>query len=240
MATLTAIGTILFFAGFIQGMTGFGSALVALPLLCLIVDIKFAIPLSVLSSLGITLLLALKLKAHLDKSKLIPLCTAALPGIFVGVTLLKKVNSETIALLLGILIIGYSCYSLFLNPTPKKLHPRWGYAAGFFSGAIGSAFSAGGPPVIIYTTMTGWDKDSIKATMTGFFLFNSLMIALAHGMTGVTTTEVMQTFLITFPLVILGTAVGSYCYGFLHKTSYLKIIYIFLIIMGVMMITLKS
>jgi len=238
--TLFLIGVILFLASFIQGFTGFGSALIAIPLLCLVVDIKFAIPLSVLCSLVITGTLAYKLRAHLNKSKILPLCLATLPGIAAGVTLLKKANSETIALLLGILLICYSIYNLKVSPKPRKMHQFWGYFAGFASGAIGSAFSAGGPPVIIYTTMTGFGKDAIKATMTGFFLFNSSMIAIAHGVTGVTTTEILITFLFISPFLLFGTTLGSYCYGMFHKNTYLKIIYLLLILMGIMMITLKT
>ncbi len=235
-----AIGMIFFLAAFVQGLTGFGSALIAIPLLCLVVDIKFAIPLSVLTSLIITSLLTLKLKSHLDIRKLLPLCLSTLPGIAVGATLLKHVQSETMALLLGILLICYSSYNLFFTPKPRAIHHGWGYLAGFCSGAIGSAFSAGGPPAIIYTTLTGWSKDYIKATLTGFFLFNSIMVATAHGISGLTTQSVLISFLYSSPFVFAGTLLGSFCYRFLAGKIYLKTVYLFLIVMGMMMIVLKS
>ncbi len=240
MEIVLLIGLIFFLSGFVQGVTGFGSALVAIPLLCLIVDIKFAVPLTVLSSLVITLYLAFKLRTHLDIKKLLPLCLSTLPGILFGVTLLKKVDSETVALLLGILIILYSCYNLFFQPRPRTLSHYWSYLAGFFSGAIGSAFSAGGPPVIIFTTLKGWNKDEIKATLTGFFLFNSSMSAVAHGITGLTSRDIFLMFLYSAPCVFAGTVAGSYCYGFFKGETYMKTVYVFLVLMGIMMITIKT
>lgn len=231
------IGIIFLLAGFIQGMTGFGSALVAIPLLSLFLDIKSAVPLCMLNSLVITTFLSLKMRKHLDRNKLIPLCLAAVPGIIIGSTLLKLVSSTVIRISMGILIIVYSLYSLFSTPRPRKLHKAWSYVAGFSSGAIGAAFSAGGPPTIIYTTLNGWSKDEIKATLSGFFLFNSYLTASVHAVSGLTTLEVFSFFLVSAPFVLLGTVLGSICYGRIPHNLYLQLIFTFLVLMGIMMIT---
>ncbi len=230
------IGLIFLLAGFIQGMTGFGSALVAIPLLTLFLDIKSAVPLCMLNSLVITTFLSLKMRQHLDRKKITPLCLAAVPGIIVGSTLLKHVSSTVIRISMGILLIVYSLYSLFSKPKPRKLHKAWSYVAGFTSGAIGAAFSAGGPPTIIYTTLNGWTKDEIKATLSGFFLFNSYLTASAHAVSGLTTLQVFSFFLASAPFVLLGTVLGSICYGRIPRALYLQLIFAFLVLMGTMMI----
>ena len=237
MLTPLLISVIFILAGFIQGMTGFGSALVAIPLLSLIIDIKSAVPLCILNSLVITTYLSLKMRKHLDTKKILPLCIAAVPGIIVGSTALKQVSSTLIRIGLGILLIAYSLYSLFSKPkSGKPLHKVWSYIAGFLSGAIGAAFSAGGPPTIIYTTLNDWKKDTIKATLSGFFLFNSYVIAAVHAVNGLTTTEIFTYFMISAPFVLLGTILGTICYGKIPRERYLQIIFAFLVLMGIMMI----
>lgn len=236
MLTPFLISIIFLLAGFIQGLTGFGSALVAIPLLSLIIDIKSAVPLCILNSLVITTYLSLKMRKDLEKKKILPLCIAAVPGILVGSTLLKHVQSSTIRLWLGILLIAYSLYSLFSTPTPRRLHRAWSYVAGFSSGAIGAAFSAGGPPTIIYVALNDWKKDTIKATLSGFFLFNSYLIATVHAISGLTTIEIFAYFMISAPVVLLGTILGTICYGKIPHELYLKIIFAFLTLMGIMMI----
>ncbi len=236
MLTPFLISVVFLLAGFIQGMTGFGSALVAIPLLSLFIDIKSAVPLCILNSLVITTYLSLKMRKDLDAKKIVPLCVAAVPGIIIGTTLLKRVDSIVIRRSLGILLVCYSLYSLIITPRPRKLHKVWSYVAGFSSGAIGAAFSAGGPPTIIYTAMNDWKKDTIKATLSGFFLFNSYLIAVVHAIDGLTTIEIVTYFMISAPVVLLGTVLGSVSYGKIPHALYLKIIFAFLILMGIMMI----
>ena len=236
MLTPFLISIIFLLAGFIQGMTGFGSALVAIPLLILVIDIKSAIPLCILNSLVITTYLSLRMRKDLDKSKILPLCLAAVPGIIVGSTMLKHVQSDVIKLWLGVLLVAYSLYSLFSTPKPRKLHKIWSYIAGFSSGAIGAAFSAGGPPTIIYAVLNDWKKETVKATLTGFFLFNSYLIATVHAINGLTTVEIFTYFMISAPFVLLGTVLGTICWGKISHVLYLKIIFTFLTLMGIMMI----
>ncbi len=236
MLTPLLISIIFLLAGFIQGITGFGSALVAIPLLSLVIDIKDAVPLCILNSLVITTYLSLKMRKHLDAKKIVPLCAAAVPGIIVGSTVLKQVSSTIIRICLGVLMIAYSLYSLLCKPKPRKMHNMWSYIAGFSSGAIGAAFSAGGPPTIIYTTLSDWQKDTIKATLSGFFLFNSYLIATVHAINGLTTIEIFTYFMISAPFVLLGTVLGTISYGKIPRERYLQIIFTFLIIMGIMMI----
>jgi len=230
------ISMIFLLAGFIQGVSGFGSALVAIPLLSLIIDIKAAVPLCILNSLVITTYLSLKMRKHLDTKKILPLCIAAVPGIIVGSTILKQVGAGIIRVCLGVLLVAYSLYSLLMTPKPRKLHRAWSYLAGFLSGAIGAAFSAGGPPTIIYTTLNDWKKDTIKATLSGFFLFNSYLIAVVHAIDGLTTVEIFTYFMISAPFVLLGTVLGTICYGKIPRERYLQIIFAFLTAMGIIMI----
>ena len=236
MSIALIVGMIFLLAGVVQGLTGFGSALVAIPLLCLVIDIKTAVPLCMLNSLIITTTLILQLRKDVDRRKIMPLCLSAIPGILVGATVLKTVDAATMRFLLGTLLTIYAIYSLTVQPKPRQLHSVWSWVAGFSSGAIGAAFSVGGPPTIIYAALKNWNKDEIKATLTGFFMVNSYLIVAVHGLTGVITKQSLQLFLASALFVLAGTLGGSRLYRFLPDKNYVKLIYIFLIIMGVMMI----
>jgi len=229
-------GCIFLVAGFVQGLTGFGSALVAIPLLSLILDIKAAVPLCILNGLIITIYLVLHLRRHLDRAKILPLVVGSIPGVFVGATLLQRVDSGIIRFCIGLLLICYSLYNLLVRPRPLGLSRAWGYAAGFLTGAIGAAFSAGGPPTIIYTTLAGWKKEEIRATLSGFFVANGIVTAVVHAVTGVSTSATVRIFLVTAPFVLLGTVAGSHVTGKINQQAYLRIIYTFLVVMGIMMI----
>ena len=177
-----------------------------------------------------------KLKSHVSRAKVAPLCFSALPGIIIGVTLLKTVPSGQISIAMGALIFTYCLYSLLAQPAPRDLHRGWSYVAGFATGLIGAAFSAGGPPAIIYTTLSNWSKDEIKATLTTFFLFNSCLIITAYAITGLITSRIINLSLFSAPSVLLGTMLGSFCYARMSRDGYLNIVFLVLGLMGVMMI----
>ncbi len=229
-------GLIFLAAGFIQGLTGFGSALVAIPLLSLVIDIKAAVPLCILNGLLITVYLAVQLRRYLDRRKILPLLLGSIPGVFVGAILLKEVDSVVIRSGIGLLLICYSIYNLLVIPRPLNPARIWGYVAGFLTGAIGAAFSAGGPPTIIYTTMTDWKKEEIKATLSGFFVLNGIVTAVVHAMSGISSLTTVGLFAVTAPFVLIGTVAGATITDRIDRKTYLRLIYGFLLVMGVMMV----
>ncbi len=237
--SLALTGLIAFVAGFVQGLSGFGSALVAMPLLLLYMPARTATPFCILMGLVITSMLSLDLRRHLDWKKIGPIFVGCLPGIAVGTYLLKTVDNHVIKKLLGIILITYSLYNLMVRVKPRKLNRLWGVAAGFMTGAIGAAFSAGGPPTIIYTSLNDWNKDEIKATLSGFFLLTGILIAIAHAISGITTRQVLILFAFGLIPVIIGTKVGNRLYAKLSHTNYLRVIYGVLIIMGLMLIMVR-
>ncbi|MFP7753912.1 sulfite exporter TauE/SafE family protein [Thermodesulfobacteriota bacterium B35] len=236
MTTFLLAGVIFLAAGFVQGLTGFGSALVAIPLLSLLMDVKAAVPLCILNGLVITGYLMYRLRQDLDHRRILPLLIGSFPGILVGATLLARVDSGCIRAGIGILLISYSLFNLLVRPRPLCPGRAWGYLAGFCTGAIGTAFSAGGPPAIIYTALTDWSKDEIRATLTGFFAANSTLIALVHALTGVTTGTTLAYFACTFFFVLAGTMLGSRLTGRINRSAYLRVVHLFLIAMGAMML----
>lgn len=226
---------IFFLAGFTQGVSGFGAGLVAMPFLALLLGLKVAVPLSMLNGLIITGFLSLQLKRHIDWRKIMPLLIGCLPGIFLGALALTRLNSGLLQLCLGLFIAAYATYSLTARPRPRNISSRWGYPAGFLTGTISSVFSAGGPPAIIYVSLTNWSKDDIKATLSVFFFVSGVITAAGHAASGLTTSAILAQLLSTGPLTLAGVAAGSLLYGRIRQQTYIAILLWLLILMGVIM-----
>ena len=139
-------------------------------------------------------------------------------------------------ILLGVLIVVYSLYSLLFHPGSRLVHRAWSYIAGFCTGFIGSAFGAGGPPVIIYTTLTGWSSDHIKATLSGFFFFSSLITLVFYVLNDMMSAMVLHYFQISALFVVPGVYAGSKLYNRINRRQYIKLILITLVVLGLMMI----
>jgi len=236
MAEWLGLTLIFFMAGITQGVTGFGAGLVAMPLLAFYLDIRVAVPLCMLNGLLITGFLSLQLKNHVDWRKIMPLLVGCLPGVVLGIGLLKKTDEALLSLLLGLLLVVYGGFRLLFTVHPRGVHRGWAYVAGFATGAISGAFSAGGPPTIIYTTLTGWNKDEIKATLSGFFFISGVLTAIGHGASGLTTVTVLRFFAATAPAVLIGVAIGAFCSRRFSTEGYIKLILVCLVLLGLLMV----
>lgn len=236
MQTYLWICLILFLAGFVQGLSGFGAVLFSLPLLSIFLDIKTVIPLVALAAQMMTLIVLVQLWRHLEWKKVYPLIIGAIPGVFVGVYFLKKFDTGAIYWLLGATLIVYALYSLFIQKSVKRIRERWAFLFGFLGGCLGGAFSASGPPAIVYTSLSSWNKDQIKVTLQGYFILSGLFVITGHAVSGLTTITVLKFFTASVPMLVLGTYTGSFFYGMIQETGYRKIILILLVFLGLLMI----
>lgn len=224
------------FGGIVQGLSGFGTGLVAIPLLSMSLGLAEAVPLVILVSPFITVPMAWHLRGHVRKGRIMPLIVGCLPGIAVGTFLLAWLPDDPMKIAMGIGLVVYSLYGLFLEkPRTVAIGEGWGYVAGFFTGAIAAAFSTGGPPAVVYMAMTGWSKDSIKATLAVFFTATCGGIIIGHALSGLITWHVLLLTAICVPSVLIGTRIGLAASARLGERSYRTVLFTMLMLMGVMM-----
>jgi uncharacterized membrane protein YfcA len=222
------------FAGFTQGLSGFGSVLVALPLLALFLDFKIAVPLVSLWGMTINIILLLSLRRHLSLKRILPLAVAALPGIPLGVYILKNVSVWVLEMVLGGLLVVFSLYFVWSGGKTRILARGWAYAAGFCSGCLGGGLAMSGPPVIIYTALQPWPKDEIKSTLTGFFFLSGLFILAAQAASGLITTTVLSWSVLSIPFVVVGVFLGSWFYDKLDTNRYRQVIVWLITLLGLL------
>jgi uncharacterized protein len=230
------LGIVAFCAGFVQGLSGFGSVLLSLPLLALFLDVKTAIPLVALLAVALTIFLLVQLREHWDWRKMYRLCLGSIPGAPVGVWFLNHTETQLIQWTVGAVLIAYALYSLLLKPAIRFIAPVWAYLFGFAAGCLGGAISASGPPVIIYTSLQPWNKDQIKVTLQGFFLISGIVVVIFQAMGGLVTGMVLWYFLAALPLLLFGTWVGSFLYGRIREETYRRLLLVLMGLLGLLML----
>ena len=233
------IALIIGLGSFTQGLTGFGLALVSVPLLSLVVDVKQAIPIAGIFGWLVTFPIVFKMKQHIQWSVGLALFIGSLPGSFLGANLLKLLPSSVILISMGIVLILASIYSLSSKNTlfrsPSKLVSL---IVGFFSGSLGAAVGEPGPPVIAYTSMLPWTKDQTKSTLVFFFMLQMIGANLGFYSKGLLTSEVLTYIMKAFPMFVVGLMCGLKTYHLLNKycLNYHKIIYSLLVVIGCVLI----
>ena len=227
---------IILIAGFTQGFTGFGSALVMLPLLTLLIGVKTVVPLVILLGVCINVILFFQVRRHLQWKRVHVLLLACVPGILCGVYILKSMTTGFLELVIGLVLIAFPAWLMSKGAPERQIAHGWAWPVGFLSGVLGGSVSAGGPPVIIYTALQPWGKLPIKSTLVGFFLVTSVVTGGVQAAGGLMTREVFVYFTSGLPALIIGVLTGSYLFGRVDSGVYRKVLNLLLMLLGVVML----
>jgi uncharacterized protein len=232
-----AVLLIVFVSALVRTVFGFGNALVAMPLLAMAgVEMKTATPLVALLSLvlGIALLLMNWKKVDIKSARRLLLATV--PGIPLGTMLLKGGYQSMGEIILALIIIGFSGYSLFKPGLIGPIKEWLAYPFGFLAGILGGAYNSNGPPVIIYGTLHRWMPDEFRATLQGYFLPSSVIIVAGHGLGGLWTAEVGNYFFLALPLTLFTIWIGSRLQRLIPPGHFDPWIHMLMIVLGGMLL----
>jgi uncharacterized membrane protein YfcA len=227
---------IISFAVFTQSVTGFGLALVSMPLLTAVLGIQTAAPLVALFGLVAELILLIYYRAEFSLRVVWRLAIAALAGIPLGILALRTIDEQIVLTILGLVVAGYSLYGLLDFRLPPIRQPVWAYIAGFVAGILGGAYNTAGPPVIIYGNCRGWPAAQFKSNLQGFFLFNSVLIVTAHLIADNYTPLVFKSMLLALPALALGILAGLILAKRISAGFFRKIVLWLLLVIGVWLI----
>lgn len=226
---------VLFLSTLIRSAVGFGNALLAMPLLVLLLGIQAASPLVALAGLVIALIMLLRDWKNVAWQDTLVLLISSLAGLPLGVMLLTALPEETMRIILGLILIGFGLYNLFGIKLPVIDRPLLAMPFGFLAGILGGAYNANGPPIVIYGVMRGWSKETYRASLQGFFLVSGLIIVAGHGLGGLWTSQVWQYLLISLPGLVAAIFLGEMITKKITQANFNRVIYIFLILMGILM-----
>lgn len=239
MEILILVSLIIGLGAFTQGLTGFGLALVSVPLLSLTIDAKMAIPIAAVFGWLVTFPIVWKMRKHIQYKMGLMLFVGSLPASFFGAKLLKVLPSSFILVAMGIVLIISSLYSMKnIEPIFKKISAPFTLIAGFFSGLLGASVGEPGPPAIAYISMQPIDADKTKSTLAFFFMLQMIGAITSFWNEGLIHNEIMEIIVSTIPAFIIGSSLGMIAYHYLRKNNidYHKIIHILLLIVGFVLI----
>lgn len=226
---------ILFVSTLVRATLGFGDALIAMPLLTLVVGIKTSTPLVALVALTIASSILVSSWRQVDVRAVWRLVLSTLAGIPVGLLMLDAAPEALVKGFLGLLLIGFGLYNLVQPRLPKIEHRSIEYVVGFVAGVLGGAYNTNGPPVIIYGTLRRWPPERFRATLQGYFM-SSILIVVGHGVAGLWTPTVLRLYGASLPIVALAVLIGGQLNKRIPRGQFDRFVYAALVVMGAMLL----
>jgi hypothetical protein len=197
----------------IQGMTGFGAALVAGPILAIFLDPG-------MGSLG---LVGYHARRYIDLKRLLPLVALAVLGLPLGSYLLVVAPSFVIRSLIAVVSIIFSTLLLLGYSKRFKREVLASYGFGFAGGVLTAGVGMGGPPIVIFLANQGWPKEVFRATVALFFLIIAALCLISHLFTGVTAGHRLVIAVSLIPAGIMGFYVGDAIFARLSSSLFIKL-----------------
>jgi uncharacterized membrane protein YfcA len=232
---ILSLAGIAFLGALVFGITGFGAALVTIPLATHLVPLPTALAIFVLVDLACALSVGFENPRNAVRAEWTRLVPMIAVGTAVGVTLLVNLPRQAATVALGLFVCGYALYALRgATSQEAPVSPRWAWLAGFAGGITSTVFGAGGPPYVIYLTRRALTQPQLRATL-GFATLTSISLrAVAFVLTGLLLdARIWLTALAAVPAALIGIAVARRIYFRVPRPLLLRLIYLVLLASGV-------
>ena len=215
---------IVLLAYLIFGISGFGSTLIAVPLLAHILPLKFVIPMVVVLDCISAVSMGLKLRADVWRPEFVPMLPFLLVGLLMGAFVLLNVPTQWLLLGLGGFVLLFGTYYLIDRQSAMRL-PRWTVAPiGLVAGTTSSALGVGGPLYVFYFTARGATPDQVRATVPAVFSFTTVARIAIFASVGLFNMQVLLASAALLPVMALGLWCGHRLHGRLSRNQAIRII----------------
>lgn len=227
---------IILIAAAAQGLTGFGFALIAVPLLSLILPFSQIVPIVVGLSLVSNLVMTWRLYKHVEIKKIWLLIVIGFIGIPLGSYLLLALDAVILKMGVGLLIISFSFLLLRKVTFPIQNEYLAFPIVGLLSGILNGSISTSGPPLVLFLTNQGKDQQVFKANLSVYgtaLNFFTLAVFYFNGTLDSAVTSILLQMLV---IMIVGTGVGMALARWIDQQMFRKLVIYLLIASSISMI----
>ena len=225
-ASLAYILITAFVAGLARGFSGFGSALIFIPLASSIIGAKLASPLLLVIDFVAAAPLIPNSWRHADRRDVGIMLIGSLIGVPIGTWALTQMDPLAVrwmivALIVPMLALLMSGWRYRGTPT-AAITAVVGALAGFFNGVA----QVGGPPIVLYWLRDATAARVIRANIILFFAASSVFTTISYLIGGVLTTAVAGLCVLAGPAFGVGLWLGSRMFGLASEETFRRICYV--------------
>ncbi len=223
-------------AYFIRGIVGFGSGLIAIPLLALVLPLPVVVPAIALTDYLASASQGVGSRRAILWASLWPLLPFMLVGVLTALWLFHRVDPGLLSRALGAFVIAYALYTL------SGLHPgriegaRRAAPLGTLGALVGTLFGTGGPFYVAYLQLWGPTKTQFRATAAAVFLVECSTRVLGYAGAGFFSREALLLFALALPLMLLGLFGGHHVHTRLAESTFRRLIGLLLIGSGLALV----
>lgn len=225
----------------IKGFFGFGGAFFSVPMLSLIMDIKFVVPVYLLFDLFAESVMCTVTRKDIRMDLFFEMLIGMLLGTLLGTYFLVSFSSLVLKRVFGVIILitamhMYLNYNRHVAQLKLKLSWLWSDITGFVSGLFGAMYGMNGPPIATYLGVIGLPKINFRATIFGISFVNNLAILGLYAYAGLMTRSVIATAVFLIPALLIGLWLGTRLHQKVDERQFRKVLAVLLMVVAVVLI----
>ena len=234
---IAVMASILLAAYFIRGITGFGSGLIAVPLLALFLPLKFAVPLILLLDFTASIVIGGLHFKRVQWGEIGVLIPFGIVGVVLGTSLLLNLPSGPMLIALAGFVFVFAVRSVLNIRGDKPISRGWAVPAALTGGTVGALFGTGGPPYVIYLTHRIHDKSDLRATFSALFFADGMSRIVSFLVAGLLlSAKVWIAYLAALPLMLGALYLGGRAHVGLSQGQMTRLVGVLLLVSSVSLI----
>jgi uncharacterized membrane protein YfcA len=219
-----------FIAALARGFSGFGAALIFLPLAATVVEPKIASPLLLITDAVLALGFIPNAFRTADKREVSIMGVGAAVGIPVGTVLL--VRMDPVHIRWAVVVLATAMLALLVSGWRYRGKPTapLTFGVGAFAGVGSGAAQVGGPAVIAYWLGSTTPPTIIRANIILYFAISTAIAIVSYFFGGVLTLVVFKLCLVVGPVYALGLFIGARLFGIADESVFRRICYALIVV----------
>lgn len=224
-----------FAGGFVNGLTGFGTGLSAMPIWLQTLPPALAAQLAAAGGVAGQVTTLRSIWHAIDWRVVAPMLVAGLVGVPLGALLVPSVDPLLFKRAIGAILIVYA--GLMLTAGSRLQLPPMGRIAdvlvGFSGGVLGGLSGLSGVTPTMWAALQGWSKERRRGVFQAFNLTILSAMLVAHFWQGFVTPQFLGALVVALPGTFLGVACGQYLYARLDDRRFDRVVLIVLGFAGI-------
>ncbi len=220
----------------VQGITGFGAVVLALPLLTFFFPLKVLVPALVAVNFLQAGWFAVTERRHIARREALSLVLLSLAGLPLGWAVYQWLPAESLKLALGAVVTAVAVWNLLglrlKRPLPGAVYHALNFAGGFTQGAL----VCGGPFLVIYAARMVPEKSAFRATLSVAWLVLNLVLLIVYTATGAWQREMAPIIGAAIPTVAFGTVLGILFHDRIPQRPFRLMVFAILLVSGLVLL----
>jgi uncharacterized membrane protein YfcA len=229
---LIGIASAMAIAAFVQSISGFGLALLSVPLMSLFADVRLSVVVVNLIGLVTTSAQAWKEKEHANARLAVRVTIAAVMGMPIGLVAFIYLSETILKIGLGVVVL-FVTFLLMRGFTLRGASRSADWWLGGASGALSTSVGTNGPPLVFLFQARQMPQEVFRATISRIFIFSNVVTVTIFAVAGKITADSIIATVVSLPILVVAIALGFRTRKYVNQQRFRILVLTLLVISGI-------